>query len=60
VGALRSDTGIWGGFFDYDRWMADILVVNGHIDPDIQKYRQLKYAEPPHLFRNWRKGSLRK
>jgi hypothetical protein len=45
-------------FFDYDLdgW-PDILVVNGHIDPDIQKVQvNVKYAEPPHLFRNLGKG----
>jgi hypothetical protein len=45
-------------FFDYDLdgW-PDILVVNGHIDPDIQKVQvNVKYAEPPHLFRNLGQG----
>jgi hypothetical protein len=45
-------------FFDYDLdgW-PDILVVNGHIDPDIQRVQNnVKYAEPPHLFRNLGKG----
>jgi hypothetical protein len=45
-------------FFDYDLdgW-PDILVVNGHIDPDIQKVQvNVRYAEPPHLFRNLGKG----
>jgi hypothetical protein len=45
-------------FFDYDLdgW-PDILVVNGHIDPEIQKVQvNVKYAEPPHLFRNLGKG----
>jgi hypothetical protein len=47
-------------FFDYDLdgW-PDILVVNGHIDPDIQKVQvNVKYAEPPHLFRNLGKGKF--
>jgi hypothetical protein len=47
-------------FFDYDSdgW-PDILVVNGHIDPDIQKVQaNVKYAEPPHLFRNLGKGKF--
>ena len=47
-------------FFDYDLdgW-PDILVVNGHIDPDIQKVQvNVKYAEPPHLFRNVGKGKF--
>ena len=41
-------------FFDYDLdgW-PDILVANGHIDPDIQRVQvNVKYAEPMHLFRN--------
>lgn len=47
-------------FFDYDLdgWQ-DILVVNGHIDPNIQKVQaNVKYAEPPHLFRNEGKGKF--
>jgi hypothetical protein len=41
-------------FFDYDLdgWL-DVLVANGHIDPDIQRVQaNVKYAMPPHLFRN--------
>ena len=41
-------------FFDYDLdgWV-DVLVANGHIDPDIQRVQaNVKYAMPPHLFRN--------
>jgi hypothetical protein len=47
-------------FFDYDLdgW-PDILVANGEIDPDIQKVQvNVKYAEPPHLFRNLGKGKF--
>jgi len=47
-------------FFDYDLdgW-PDILVTNGHIDPDIQKVQvNVKFAEPPHLFRNLGKGKF--
>jgi enediyne biosynthesis protein E4 len=47
-------------FFDYDLdgW-PDILVANGHIDPDIQKVQMnVKFAEPPHLFRNLGKGKF--
>jgi enediyne biosynthesis protein E4 len=47
-------------FFDYDLdgW-PDILVVNGHIDPEIQKVQvNVKFAEPPHLFRNLGKGKF--
>jgi enediyne biosynthesis protein E4 len=47
-------------FFDYDLdgW-PDILVANGHIDPDIQKVQvNVKFAEPPHLFRNMGQGKF--
>jgi enediyne biosynthesis protein E4 len=47
-------------FFDYDLdgW-PDILVANGHIDPDIQKVQvNVRYAEPPHLFRNLGQGKF--
>ena len=47
-------------FFDYDLdgW-PDILVVNGHIDPDIQRVQSnVKYAMPPHLFRNLGQGKF--
>jgi hypothetical protein len=34
-------------------------VTNGHIDPDIQKVQvNVKFAEPPHLFRNLGKGKF--
>jgi hypothetical protein len=45
-------------FFDYDLdgW-PDIFIANGHIDPEIQKVQaNVKYAMPPHLFRNLGKG----
>ena len=45
-------------FFDYDLdgW-PDILIANGHIDSDIQRVQpNVKYAMPPHLFRNMGKG----
>src|SRR5690242_18747937 len=47
-------------FFDYDLdgW-PDIFVANGHIDPEIQKVQaNVKYAMPPHLFRNLGKGKF--
>jgi hypothetical protein len=44
--------------FDLDGW-PDILVANGHIDPDIQKVQvNVRYAEPPHLFRNLGHGKF--
>jgi enediyne biosynthesis protein E4 len=47
-------------FFDYDLdgW-PDILIVNGHIDDDIQHVQpNVRYAMPPHLFRNLGKGNF--
>ncbi|MGB8475470.1 MAG: CRTAC1 family protein [Candidatus Acidiferrum sp.] len=47
-------------FFDYDLdgW-PDIFVANGHIDPAIQRVQaNVKYAMPPHLFRNMGKGNF--
>ncbi|MGB2625525.1 MAG: CRTAC1 family protein [Candidatus Acidiferrum sp.] len=47
-------------FFDYDLdgW-PDILIANGHIDADIQRVQpNVKYAMPPHLFRNAGKGGF--
>ena len=47
-------------FFDYDLdgW-PDILIANGHIDSDIQRVQpNVKYAMPPHLFRNMGTGDF--
>jgi hypothetical protein len=47
-------------FFDYDLdgW-PDVLVANGHIDADIERVQaNVKYAMPPHLFRNIGKGKF--
>ena len=47
-------------FFDYDLdgW-PDIFIANGHIDSDIQRVQpNVKYAMPPHLFRNLGKGNF--
>ena len=47
-------------FFDYDLdgW-PDIFIANGHIDADIQRVQpNVKYAMPPHLFRNLGKGNF--
>jgi enediyne biosynthesis protein E4 len=41
-------------FFDYDLdGLPDILAVNGHVADDINVVQpKVKYAQPPHLFRN--------
>jgi hypothetical protein len=47
-------------FFDYDLdgW-PDVLVANGHIDADVQRVQaNVKYAMPPHLFRNMGNGKF--
>jgi len=47
-------------FFDYDLdgW-PDIFIANGHIDSDIERVQpNVKYAMPPHLFRNLSKGNF--
>ena len=47
-------------FFDYDLdgW-PDIFIANGHIDSDIQRVQpNVKYAMPPHVFRNLGKGNF--
>ena len=47
-------------FFDYDLdgW-PDVLVANGHIDADIQRVQSnVKYAMPPHIFRNKGNGKF--
>jgi enediyne biosynthesis protein E4 len=42
--------------YDLDGW-PDVLIANGHIDADIQRVQpSVKYAMPPHLFRNVGKG----
>ena len=41
-------------FFDYDLdGLLDVFAVNGHVSDDIQKVQpRVRYAQPPHLFRN--------
>jgi hypothetical protein len=47
-------------FFDYDLdGQPDILIANGHLDPDIERIQQrVHYAEPPHLFHSLGKGQF--
>src|SRR6266403_27874 len=47
-------------FFDYDLdgW-PDIFIANGHIDSNIERVQpNVKYAMPPHVFRNAGKGNF--
>jgi hypothetical protein len=47
-------------FFDYDLdgWL-DIFVANGHIEDQIENIqKRVRYAEPPHLFRNVGSGKF--
>ena len=38
----------------------DLFYVNGHIEPEAQRYQQhIPYAQPPSLFRNQRDGTFR-
>lgn len=48
-------------FFDYDLdgW-PDVLVANGHIEADIEHVqKRVKFAMPPHLFRNTGDGKFK-
>src|SRR6185436_17136831 len=47
-------------FFDYDLdgWL-DMFIANGHIERDIERIQsRIKYAQPPHVFRNSGKGKF--
>lgn len=47
-------------FFDYDNdgW-PDILVANGHIEDEIERVQpRVRYAQPPHVFRNLSGGKF--
>ena len=47
-------------FFDYDLdgWL-DILLANGHLDPEIERVQsKVKYRQPAQLFRNAGKGNF--
>jgi hypothetical protein len=47
-------------FFDYDLdGLLDIVAINGHVSDDIAVVQpNVKYAQPPHLFRNLGKGKF--
>jgi hypothetical protein len=47
-------------FFDYDLdGLLDILAVNGHVSDDISVVQpNVKYAQPPHVFRNQSKNKF--
>ena len=48
-------------FFDYDLdgW-PDVLIANGHIENQIETVqKRVKYAQPPHLFRNLSGGKFK-
>jgi enediyne biosynthesis protein E4 len=47
-------------FFDYDLdGLPDILAVNGHVSDDVSVVQpNVKYAQPPHLFRNLGKNKF--
>jgi enediyne biosynthesis protein E4 len=48
-------------FIDFDNdGLLDILISNGHIEPEINKTQRLQhYAQPSHLFRNEGEGNFR-
>lgn len=55
ISKMSSQSLTFGSFFfDYDLdGFLDILAVNGHVADDISVVQpNVKYAEPPHLFRN--------
>ena len=57
-GVARAGMGVDAADYDLDGW-PDVLVANGHIDADIQRVQaNVKYAMPPHLFRNVGKGKF--
>lgn len=44
--------------YDLDGWL-DVFVANGHIERDIERIQtRIKYAQPPHMFRNGGKGAF--
>ena len=44
--------------YDLDGWL-DIFVANGHLESDIERIQsRIRYAQPPHMFRNGAKGAF--
>ena len=61
IGRISTKSLTFGTFFfDYDLdGLPDILAVNGHVSDDISVVQpSVKYAQPPHLFRNLGKNKF--
>jgi enediyne biosynthesis protein E4 len=58
--ASKNTLGFGCTFVDVDLDGAlDLIVVNGHIDDTVRNVRNVGYAQPPQLFLNGGKGTLR-
>jgi hypothetical protein len=61
IGRISTKSLTFGSFFfdyDLDGWL-DILAVNGHVSDDISVVQpNVKYAQPPHVFRNLGKSKF--
>ena len=55
IARISSESLTFGTFFfDYDLdGLPDLLAINGHVSDDVSVVQPtIKYAQPPHLFRN--------